>query len=77
MSTSKEGPRWLPLESSPEGYTRWSASLGLDTTKWSYQEVFGLDLELLAWVRQPVKVNKAGLPVACPRPDADVTCLHS
>lgn len=55
-----EGPRWLPLESSPEGYTTWSASLGLDTTQWAYQEVFGLDKELLEWVRRPVKVQSDG-----------------
>ena len=59
---SQEAPRWLPLESNPESYTKWSEALGLDTSEWQFQEVFGLDDELLAWVRQPVKVRCRSSP---------------
>ncbi|KAI5476808.1 ubiquitin carboxyl-terminal hydrolase L3 [Pseudohyphozyma bogoriensis] len=50
-----EAERWLPLESNPESFNAWSHSLGLDTSKYSFQEVYGLDPELLSWVKQPVK----------------------
>ncbi|KAM0788648.1 hypothetical protein ACM66B_002750 [Microbotryomycetes sp. NB124-2] len=53
--STSTGPRWLPLESNPDSYTKWSAALGLDTNKWTFQEVYGLDDELLSWVKQPVK----------------------
>lgn len=48
-------PRWLPLESNPDSMNKWSADLGLDTSVYSFQDCYGLDPEVLAWVKQPVK----------------------
>ncbi|GAA5861868.1 hypothetical protein JCM8547_008580 [Rhodosporidiobolus lusitaniae] len=56
-------PRWLPLESNPDSFNAWSKSLGLDTTKYTFQDVFGLDSELLEWVKQPVKAVLMLFPV--------------
>ncbi|KAL8276770.1 hypothetical protein RQP46_010826 [Phenoliferia psychrophenolica] len=55
-------PRWLALESNPESYNRWASNLGLDTTKWSFQECYGLDPEALSWVSTPVKAVIALVP---------------
>lgn len=49
-------PRWLPLESNPTSFNAWSQDLGLDTDKFSFQDCYGLDSEVLSWVAKPVKV---------------------
>lgn len=36
---------------------KWSQDLGLDTSKWSFQDCYGLDPEVLSWVSKPVKVS--------------------
>ncbi|SGY54945.1 BQ5605_C006g03936 [Microbotryum silenes-dioicae] len=54
---SEERQRWLPLESNPESFNTWSHSLGLDTSQYSFQDCYGLDAEVLGWVKQPVKVE--------------------
>lgn len=46
---------WVPLEANPELFSEWCAELGLDTTKYSFHDVFGLDEELLAMVPAPVE----------------------
>ncbi|GAA5834196.1 hypothetical protein JCM11251_000568 [Rhodosporidiobolus azoricus] len=58
-----DDPRWLPLESNPDSFNKWSKSLGLDTDKFSFQDVFGLDPEVLAWAKQPVKAVLMLFPV--------------
>ncbi|GAA5848878.1 hypothetical protein JCM9279_002973 [Rhodotorula babjevae] len=61
-----DDPRWLPLESNPESFNRWSASLGLDTSSpngYRFTDVWGLDPELLAFVKQPVKAVLMLFPV--------------
>ncbi|GAA5956711.1 hypothetical protein JCM3765_005715 [Sporobolomyces pararoseus] len=47
--------RWLPLESNPQSFNEWSASLGLDTSAYEFADVYGLDADCLSWVKQPVK----------------------
>ncbi|KZP01456.1 peptidase C12 ubiquitin carboxyl-terminal hydrolase 1 [Calocera viscosa TUFC12733] len=54
----KEGDRWIPLESDPDimnDCIKWAKQLGLETDKYTFQDVYGLDPELLALVPQPVK----------------------
>lgn len=46
---------WVPLEASPELFTRWCAQLGLDASKYSFHDVYGVDPDLLAIVPQPVQ----------------------
>lgn len=46
---------WVPLEADPELFNTYSQSLGLDTTQFSFFDVYGLDEELLAFVPAPVE----------------------
>ncbi|SCZ95720.1 BZ3500_MvSof-1268-A1-R1_Chr8-1g09752 [Microbotryum saponariae] len=50
---SKERQRWLPLESNPESFNTWSHSASTRPL----QDCYGLDAEVLGWVKQPVKVE--------------------
>ncbi|GAA5986409.1 hypothetical protein JCM10908_003743 [Rhodotorula pacifica] len=59
-------PRWLPLESNPDSFNRWSASLGLDTSPpngYRFADIWGLDPDLLQFVKQPVKAVLMLFPV--------------
>ncbi|KZT39370.1 peptidase C12, ubiquitin carboxyl-terminal hydrolase 1 [Sistotremastrum suecicum HHB10207 ss-3] len=47
--------RWIPLESNPEVMNEWSEKAGLDTSEYEFQDVYGLDPELLGMVPQPVQ----------------------
>lgn len=38
--------KWLPLESNPEVITEFASRIGLDTTKYAFHDVFGLDEEV-------------------------------
>ena len=42
---------------------KWSASLGLDTTAYSFQDCWGLDAEMLSYVRRPVKAVLMLFPI--------------
>eukprot|EP01129_Flabellula_baltica_P000748 TRINITY_DN10709_c0_g1_i1.p1 TRINITY_DN10709_c0_g1~~TRINITY_DN10709_c0_g1_i1.p1 ORF type:complete len:233 (-),score=56.39 TRINITY_DN10709_c0_g1_i1:14-688(-) len=46
--------RWPPMESNPEVLNQFAAQIGLDTEKYQFGDVWGLDPELLAFVPQPV-----------------------
>lgn len=46
--------RWLPLESNPEVMNTYMQKLGVNTSKWNYVDVYGLDTELLMMVPRPV-----------------------
>ncbi|GAA5981988.1 hypothetical protein JCM11641_006823 [Rhodosporidiobolus odoratus] len=61
-----DNPRWLPLESNPESFNRWSASLGLKTEGpggYAFADVWGLEPEALEWVKKPVKAVLMLFPV--------------
>jgi len=47
--------KWIPLESNPEVMNSWSSKLGLSTKVSKFEDVYGLDPELLALVPQPSK----------------------
>ncbi|TBU30706.1 cysteine proteinase [Dichomitus squalens] len=47
--------RWIPLESNPEVLTKWAVSAGLVESQAHFEDIYGLDSELLALVSQPVK----------------------
>lgn len=55
--------RFLPLESNPESMNQWSQALGVHVDEYSFQDCFGLDAELLAWVRKPVKAILMLFPI--------------
>lgn len=37
------GKKWLPLESNPDVLNDFSKKLGLDTSQYSFHDVYGLD----------------------------------
>eukprot|EP01125_Pyxidicula_operculata_P021534 TRINITY_DN8330_c0_g1_i1.p1 TRINITY_DN8330_c0_g1~~TRINITY_DN8330_c0_g1_i1.p1 ORF type:complete len:224 (-),score=61.69 TRINITY_DN8330_c0_g1_i1:152-823(-) len=45
--------KWPAIESNPDVLNSFASSLGLDTTKWSFCDVMGLDEELLSFLPQP------------------------
>ncbi|SGY41366.1 BQ5605_C003g02502 [Microbotryum silenes-dioicae] len=50
---SKERQRWLPLEFTAESFNTWSHSASTRPL----QDCYGLDAEVLGWVKQPFKVD--------------------
>jgi ubiquitin carboxyl-terminal hydrolase L3 len=52
--------------SNPDSFNRWSASLGLDTSPpngYRFADIWGLDPDLLQFVKQPVKAVLMLFPV--------------
>jgi len=47
--------RWIPLESNPEVFNSWAYAAGLPKDQAHFQDVFGLDAELLLMVPEGVK----------------------
>ncbi|GAC76875.1 ubiquitin C-terminal hydrolase UCHL1 [Moesziomyces antarcticus T-34] len=53
-ATPQKRLMWVPLESNPELFTSWCSSMGLDTSKFAFHDIYGTDPDLLAMVPQPV-----------------------
>jgi len=54
MSEENLGVRWLPLESNPEVINKYVNNIGVNTDKYEFVDIYGLDSELLAMVPRPV-----------------------
>ncbi|KAH9946529.1 peptidase C12, ubiquitin carboxyl-terminal hydrolase [Amylocystis lapponica] len=54
MSTETPIGRWIPLESNPEVLNAWANKAGLVASQAQFEDIYGLDSELLALVSQPV-----------------------
>ncbi|KII85743.1 hypothetical protein PLICRDRAFT_44131 [Plicaturopsis crispa FD-325 SS-3] len=48
-------PRWIPLESNPEVLNSWANKAGLIASQAQFDDIYGLDEELLGMVARPVK----------------------
>ncbi|TPX51121.1 hypothetical protein SeMB42_g01027 [Synchytrium endobioticum] len=46
--------QWIPIESNPQVWNKYVSHLGVDTDRWNYSDIWGLDEELLAFIPQPV-----------------------
>ncbi|KAI1796590.1 cysteine proteinase [Ganoderma leucocontextum] len=54
-SEGTSNSRWIPLESNPEVLTEWAVNAGLVGSLAHFEDIYGLDSELLGMVSQPVK----------------------
>ncbi|EIN06023.1 peptidase C12 ubiquitin carboxyl-terminal hydrolase 1 [Punctularia strigosozonata HHB-11173 SS5] len=52
---SSTDSRWIPLESNPDVMNSWAEKAGLLTSQYHFEDIYGLDEDLLAMVPQPVK----------------------
>jgi ubiquitin carboxyl-terminal hydrolase L3 len=55
MVEQEQSFNWAPLESNPEIFEKYMEQVGLNTEAWGFNEVYGFDEDLLAFLPQPIK----------------------
>ncbi|XP_006457095.1 hypothetical protein AGABI2DRAFT_181450 [Agaricus bisporus var. bisporus H97] len=53
--TKPQCSRWIPLEGNPEVFNSWAQMAGLDTSKYQFVDIYGLDDNLLSIIPKPTQ----------------------
>lgn len=56
-------PQWTPLEANPEVLTRYTSAIGLDLGPFTFQDVYGLDEEMLSMIQGPIHALLLVFPI--------------